>query len=305
MKILITGSKGLIGTALKRKFRSLGIDVVGCDTACDPHQSDYGDILDPENLFHKIQGVDGVIHLAAVSRVIFGEKFPDLCWKTNVEGTKNVIAAAKESPACPWMIYASSREVYGEQGALNVAESARLAPVNIYGESKVAAESAVNAAKVKGLRGTIVRFSNVFGSVHDHHDRVVPAFCLAAANGENIRVDGKENLFDFTYIDDVVQGVLAVVFKLQSGRELPPIHFTSGVATSLGEIANFAKELSSHNIEIVEAPSRSFDVAKFSGNTKRAEDLLGWSAAISVQRGMRRLIREYQVASLANRTVYV
>ena len=304
MKILITGSSGLIGTALKKKFISLGIDVSGCDTACDPHESDYGDILNTNDLFHKMQGVDGVIHLAAVSRVILGEKFPELCWKTNVEGTKNVIAAVIESPSIPWMIYASSREVYGEQGSLNIAESAKLAPVNIYGESKAAAESALNEAKMNGLRGAIVRFSNVFGSVYDHHDRVVPAFCLAAANGENIRVDGKENLFDFTYIDDVVQGVLAVVFGLQSGQELPPIHFTTGVATSLGEIASFAKELSDHNIEIVEAPSRSFDVAKFSGNTARAEELLGWRAAISVQRGMRRLIRDYKIVSLVNQAVY-
>src|SRR3990167_3176400 len=208
MRILITGSKGLIGSALKRSLQLLNIEVVGIDSNEPVDHPDHGTILDQDTLFHRIRNCDGVIHLAAVSRVIFGEKFPKLCWETNVLGTQKVLEAAMYSKKKPWVLYASSREVYGEQKILPVNEKALLQPVNIYGESKVEAENQTLSFSKKGLITGIVRFSNVFGSVHDHPDRVIPAFCLAAVQRDEIRVDGKENLFDFTYIDDVVHGIL-------------------------------------------------------------------------------------------------
>ena len=67
-------------------------------------------------------GVDGVIHLAAVSRVVWGQKNPELCWETNVTGVQNVLDAAREASSRPWVISASSREVYGEAEHLPVSE---------------------------------------------------------------------------------------------------------------------------------------------------------------------------------------
>lgn len=299
MKVLITGSAGLIGTALTKKFLSLGVEVIEFDSVYDPTCPRHGNILNDKHLSHCMEGVNGVIHLAAVSRVLFGERQPELCWKTNVEGTKNVLQAALESQKSPWFLYASSREVYGEQKQLNVNESASLAPVNVYGQSKAAAEEAVKTAVKQGLKASIMRFSNVFGSIHDHRDRVVPAFCLAAANGTSIRVDGRKNLFDFTFLNDVVYGVLAMVMYICTKRIAPPpIHFTTGRATSLEEIALFAQKNSVHPVEIIDAPSRSFDVSSFSGDPKRAETLLGWKGATSVEEGMRQLINEFRLSSM-------
>ncbi len=299
MKVLITGSAGLIGTALTKKFISLGVEVIEFDSVYDQTCSRHGDILDYKRVTNRLEAADGIIHLAAVSRVLFGERQPKLCWETNVEGTKNVLQAALESRRKPWFLYASSREVYGEQRQLNVNESAHMAPVNVYGESKAAAEEAVKRAAKQGLKASIMRFSNVFGSIHDHSDRVVPAFCLAAVNGTNIRVDGRRNLFDFTFLSDVVSGVLALVTHVCTKPSAPPpIHFTTGRATSLEEIALFAKKSSSHPIEIIEAPSRSFDVSSFSGDPTRAETLLGWRGTTSVEEGMRQLINEFRLSSM-------
>ncbi len=298
MKILITGSEGLIGSSLAIALDRLGITALGLDNKLEPHHPCYGDILNYEQVSESMNGVEGVVHLAAVSRVIFGEKNPKLCWDTNVEGTKHILEAALASPKKPWVLYASSREVYGQQEELPVKETAPLIPVNIYGESKIAAEQAVENAVKEGTKASVVRFSNVFGSVNDHHDRVIPAFCLAAANGTRIRIDGKDNLFDFTYIDDVVQGILSFVYHLtQRDEPLPPIHFTMGQATSLGEAAFYAQQASRHPIEIIEAPSRSYDVARFYGDSSRAETLLGWRPCVGVQEGIRRLIHQYQLVS--------
>ncbi|MBF5059642.1 NAD-dependent epimerase/dehydratase family protein [Candidatus Neptunochlamydia vexilliferae] len=300
MRILITGSKGLIGTALKNSLRFMGLEVVGIDNEFDPHHPEHGDILDSSSLFSKVKGIDGIVHLAAISRVIFGEKNPELCWKTNVEGTRNIIEAALSTPRKPWMIYASSREVYGEQETLPVPESATLRPVNIYGESKVEAEKIVEQAKKKGLKGTIVRFSNVYGSVLDHHNRVIPAFCRAAATGHDIIVEGKDNLFDFTYLEDVIQGVLSLINLLSTQDAPPPIHFTTGKTSSLGEVAEIAKEASLKPLNILEGTPRSFDVSRFRGETSRAKKLLNWRACVDIKEGMQRLIHQYSLYLNAN-----
>ena len=298
MKVLITGSEGLIGSSLSIALSRLGITVLGFDNKLEPHHPCYGDILNYEQVTKAINDVEGVIHLAAISRVVFGEKNPKLCWDTNVEGTKHILEAALSSPKKPWVLYASSREVYGQQEKLPVKETAPLIPVNVYGDSKIAAEKAVENAMQRGLKASIVRFSNVFGSICDHNDRVIPAFCLAAVNGTRIRIDGKDNLFDFTYIDDVVQGILSFIYQLsKNNKALPPIHFTMGQATSLGEAAFYAQQASRHPIEIIEAPSRNYDVAQFCGDPSRAEALLNWKPCVGVQEGMRRLIHQYQLVS--------
>jgi UDP-glucose 4-epimerase len=305
MKILITGSAGLIGSALSKALGTLGVEVLGMDKGVAPYHADCGNILDYQSVLEKVCQVDGVVHLAAVSRVITGEKDPKLCLETNVGGTKHVLEAALESARKPWVLISSSREVYGQQDHLLVKETAPLIPVNVYGESKIAAENAVHAAVKRGLKGSIVRFSNVFGSIHDYPDRVVPAFCRAAVKGVDIRVDGSENLFDFTYLEDVIQGILAFIFSLMSREEpLPPIHLTSGLATSLGEIALFAQQVSSHEIKVSESPSRQYDVATFSGDTTRARQLLNWQARVSVYEGMSRLMNQLKIFNEVQQPAY-
>lgn len=303
MRILITGSKGLIGLALKQAMQLLHIDAVGMDirlNKCDP---EYGDILNERALESFVDKVDGIVHLAAVSRVIDGERNPDLCWLTNVEGTQNVVNAALLSDKKPWILYASSREVYGHSKELPVVESTPLVPVNIYGRSKLAAEEIIENASCRGLTTGIVRFSNVYGSVHDHGDRVIPAFCRASAQGTTIRVEGSGNVFDFTYLEDVIQGILAIIRLLSQDRQsISPIHLTSGIPMSLGDVAKIAQKASHYSIQIVEGIPRSFDVSQFWGDPSRARDILNWKACVTIQEGMHRLINQYRICE---RLLYV
>ena len=188
-------------------------------------------MLDAGDVARLVADCDGVIHLAAVSRVIWGERDPELCWATNVDGLRNVLDVAHRQPRKPWMIFASSREVYGQPSVLPASEETPREPVNVYGRSKVMGEELIEAARLDGLRASVIRLSNVYGSTTDHADRVVPAFARAAVLGHSLRVEGAEHTFDFTHISDVAQGIVALVSRLDDGQcAPPPIHFTYGPA---------------------------------------------------------------------------
>lgn len=282
--LLVTGSKGLIGSALTMKLSQLGFAFKPFDVRFESSHSGSGNICDKDSVSTAVEGCTGIIHLAGTSRVISGEKDPELCRKQNVEGTGNVIEAALSSPLKPWVIYASSREVYGQQDLLPVTEDTVLRPMNVYAHSKVAAEKIVKDAREEGLITSVLRFSNVFGSPFDHEDRVIPAFCRAALLGENLYVEGGENTFDFTFVDDVVRGIVAVIGLLnKTPQNLSPIHFTTGRGITLREAASIITERAKSFSLIKEAPPRSFDVSRFYGNPSRAKELLGWAPQFSFE----------------------
>ena len=176
--ILVTGSAGLIGSALSSALLRGDVSVIGLDLRAGAQLR--LDVRELSSRISELNDVSGIVHLAAVSRVIHGEQNPALCRSVNIEGTRAVLEVAARLPLRPWVILASSREVYGEQRELPVREDAKLQPVNVYARSKVQAEQSVWQARAEGLRACIVRFSSVYGSVHDYPDRVVPAFAIAA-----------------------------------------------------------------------------------------------------------------------------
>jgi UDP-glucose 4-epimerase len=219
-RILITGSEGLVGTSLRAGLKASGVDVVGLDVL--GAAGEWGDVRNLETLRAAIAGCAGVVHLAAISRVVWAERDPDECWRTNVGGLRNVIEAAELEPRPPWVLFASSREVYGQPDRLPATEDTPLRPVNIYGRSKVEGERLLQAAHGRGLRTAVVRLSNVYGTTRDHADRVVPAFARTAAFGHPLRVDGPDHTFDFTHIDDTCRGLQRLTELLQSEHDAPP-----------------------------------------------------------------------------------
>jgi nucleoside-diphosphate-sugar epimerase len=289
-KILITGHCGLIGRHLAPLLRANGYTVVGIDVAdCT------GDITRVVDLERALQNCHGVVHLAAVSRVVWGQRNPDLCWQTNALASQALLKAAINSPLKPWVVVASSREVYGEAKSLPVTEDAELAPVNIYGKAKLAMEQAAMQARETGINTAIVRLANVYGCLLDHVDRVLPAFCRNAAQGLPLRVDGFEHLFDFTHISDTVAGLMQLVALLEKGeREIPPIHLLPGIGTTLLEAAQMAVRSAGSDSAIVKAPSRNYDVSRFIGDPSRAKALLGWQAAICPEQGIAQLVAAFK-----------
>ncbi len=297
-RILITGSSGLIGRDLRRYLEVRGYEVCGLDLRADRHER--GDVRDRERVAAALSGVAGVIHLAAISRVVWAEQDPEGCWTTNVDGLRTVLECARKSAASPWLVFASSREVYGQAEAFPVSEDAPRRPVNVYGQTKVAGELLVEEARRHGLRAAIVRLSNVYGSTVDHEDRVLPAFARAAAFGATLRVDGSDNEFDFTHVSDTSRGLSSLVDQLVAGGDPPPpIQLVTGVSTTLGAAARHAISVGRAGAGLTEAPSRAFDVSRFRGDWARARALLGWTPRVALADGLARLVSDFQREAVA------
>jgi UDP-glucose 4-epimerase len=294
-KILITGSAGLIGSALTQQLLKKGLHVVECDIRLPMTAPGHGDVRDLNTLTKLIRDCQGIIHLAAVSRVVWGEQNPQLCWEVNVGGTHNIIKAAQQAPQQPWIIFASSREVYGQQTTLPVTEQADLIPLNTYARSKVAGEELMIEYQQQSAPAAILRFSSVYGSAQDYNDRVIPAFCQTAVKGSALRVDGFKNLFDFTHVNDTARGVIQAMEILQTGvRDLPPIHLTTGCGNSLLQVITLIEAALGKPIHYQEAPARTYDVHRFCGDPTRAKKLLNWEAQNSLAHGIRDLLNQYQ-----------
>lgn len=296
-RILITGSSGLIGRALVAKMSRVGPKPLRFDIR-ESAPSGFGDLRDDRALERAVAAATGIVHLGGVSRVVLGERFPDLCHAVNVGATRKILDLALNSPRRPWLVYASSREVYGQQRVMPVVETAPLRPVNTYARSKVEAEALVSAARAAGLSTATVRFSSVYGDIDDHVDRVVPAFAAAAALGGTMRIDGLGCAFDFTHVDDVVAGVMKICSALASGeKNLPTLHFASGVKTTLRELAELAAELGRCPTQFSPGPARTFDVHEFCGDPARASAVLGWCTSISLRAGLSKLIEDFKGCS--------
>lgn len=294
MQILVSGSEGLVGRRLCAFLQRTGHRVVTLDNRLAADRAGHGDIRDQSAVARSVTGCDGVIHLAGVSRVLWGEREPDVCWDSNVGGTQNIVDAAIASSKRAWVLFASSREVYGEPVRLPVSDDDPIRPINIYGRSKAQAESILIAARDRGIRTGVVRLSNVYGDVRDWPDRVSPAFARGAAQGSPLKVCGSGHTFDFTHVEDTVRGIALAAEALGAGEsKLPPMHFLTGQATTLGELAALANEAGGGRSTVVEAPQRSYDVAHFVGDPRRADEILGWRAAISVQVGIPRFVRDF------------
>lgn len=206
--------------------------------------------------------------------------------------TRGILQAALAARRRPWAIFASSREVYGQQDRLPVAADAPCRPIGAYARSKVEAEAEVGLARAAGLGTAIIRFSNVYGSMRDHPDRVVPAFAAAASRGGVMRVDGADCALDLTHLEDIAEGVERVCEALRQGeRMLPTAHFVSGERITLRQLAVMANELGGGKARILEAPPRPFGARDFVSDPERARALLGWTASTPLRSGVAREVR--------------
>ena len=299
MKILITGSSGLIGTAICQKIYEKGFEPVTMDIkpSHNPEfQPQFSDINDPIEVKKAIKEVQGVIHLAAVSRVIDGERHPTLCRKTNIHGSDNIIKEAEKSPRHPWVIYGSSREIYGEPTYVPVPETHTLTPINVYGETKAHTENNLRQQATQSeVNSIIFRYSNVYGSVFDHKTRVIPAFMRAALNDQPLRIDCSDHIFDFTYIEDVAEATLLGVEGLSNGviEGCHEFNVSPGVGTSLLELVELISKVTEKEVTTVPGQRRDYDVGRYIGDVSKLEKILGYRCQTTLMEGLGRLNTDY------------
>lgn len=300
MRVLITGAAGLVGTALATALEERGHSVVRFDRLTSESQ-DVQNLDSVAAALASEGGCDGVVHLAAISRVTWAQDAPEEAWANNVVGTENVLRAAQSLRVPPWVLYASSREVYGPlaQGVV-ITEDAPLAPMNAYARTKVEGERMMVEARSTGLRTAVVRYSNIYGAASDHVDRVIPAFVRAALAGTPLTVEGGDNAFDFVHLDDAIAGTLTMTDRLSKGVVLPPIQLVTEVSTSLSRLAEMALGVAAMTngavgevrSEVRAGTPRQYDVRAFAGSGARAREMLGWGATVGLREGLGRLATE-------------
>jgi nucleoside-diphosphate-sugar epimerase len=291
-KILVTGSAGFIGSALKEYLEKQNFQVVPYDIKDAP---DY-DIRDIDKLRDQVNSVEGIIHLAAVSRVITAQEQPHECVSTNIGGISNILEVARtRNDDPPWIIFGSSREVFGEPKTFPVTEKSPRIPINVYGLSKITGEHLCETyAKYYDLKVRILRFSNVYTGTNDHLDRVIPKFILHALRDENLYINGSgEERFDFTYISDVIKGIWGCVEEIRTSKSpLDDFNLSIGTPVSLKILAEIIVEKANSNSKIMFNPSRNYDVNHFYASPKKAVEKLGFEPSISIDKGIDLAIKE-------------
>ncbi|HEX5076318.1 MAG TPA: NAD(P)-dependent oxidoreductase [Gemmatimonadaceae bacterium] len=165
MTILITGVTGLVGSRLLPRLVEAGFDCRalvrgGKDVPRGVTPTD-GDLLDAESLGRAVSGVSAIVHLAAVFRIADA----DLIWKSNLEGTRNLIAAAKDHAPTARFIMSSTSNIYDANSTRPGREDDAVEPTHAYPASKLAAE---NELRASGLDWTILRLGFVYGDKDGH-----------------------------------------------------------------------------------------------------------------------------------------
>ena len=302
LNLLITGVSGFIGRSLVEEIvnRNLPWSIYGIDIKkpCFNDSKylkniifDILDIRDPKAVgeYFADKKFDGVIHLAAISRVVDAEKDRENCIKTNLYGTKYLLDNVAKTPDT-WVVFGSSREVYGEQTVFPVKESSEKKPINIYGECKLKSELLV---KEMIKRYAILRFSNVYGNSYDIDGRVIPAFVNWALQNETLSIEGGNQIIDFTFIDDTVRSIIKTVGLLQTeGLVTEEIHISPGAENKIMEIVSYLEEMLGKKLNVKVKAKRDYDVMRFVGDPSHRIEVLGESGFKTLKDGMEILLAE-------------
>jgi UDP-glucose 4-epimerase len=300
VKALVTGGGGFIGSNLVRRLLELGHDVRVLDNFSTGNRSNLVDVADEievvegelrsyERVHNATRGVEVVFHQGALPSVPRSVQDPLTTGAVNVEGTLNVLLAARDE-GVRRVVYASSSSVYGNTGTLPRVETQFPDPISPYAVTKLAGERyCVSFARVYGLETVTLRYFNVFGPNQDptsQYAAVVPRFIAAIDAGEPVPIygDGDQSR-DFTYVDNVVEAnVLAADAAEASGAVL---NVATGQSRSVNALADTIGEVLGRPVEREYLPERTGDVRDSWADIAAAQSVLGWEARIGLDEGLR------------------
>ena len=316
MKVLVTGAAGFIGRACAQALLGAGHQVVAVDNLNDyypvslkharlatlKNQPDFQfypqDVADwpaLNTLFAQTRP-DAVIHLAAQAGVRYSIENPHTYAQSNLIGMTNILEACRHYPV-QHLVYASSSSVYGKNAKVPFSEDDRTDhPVSFYAASKKANEvMAASYSHLYQLPATGLRFFTVYGP-WGRPDMAPWLFTEAILRGEPIKVFNHGRLQrDFTYIDDIVEGVLRVLARPPQG-ELPHALYNIGnhQPVELMQFIATIEQALGREAEKIYLPMQDGDVPVTYADTRRLREAVGFSPDTALADGMRRFVEWYR-----------
>jgi len=302
-RALVTGGAGFIGSNLVRALLDHGDRVRVLDNFATGNRANLadivaeieiveGDLRSYERVHTAVRGTDIVFHQGALGSVPRSVQDPLTTTAVNVEGTLNVLLAARDE-GVGRVVAASSSSVYGDGGTFPRVETQAPNPISPYAVAKLAAERfCVSFARVYGLETVALRYFNVFGPRQDptsQYAAVVPLFVRAIQEGRPVTIYGDgEQSRDFTYVANVVEANLMAAEA--EGAVGTVLNIAAGGSETVNTLADTIGRLLDLPVERSYASQRPGDVNQSWADIQRARETIGFEPRVGFEDGLRRTI---------------
>jgi len=254
-----------------------------------------GDIRDMWTVFDAVDGVDFIVHEAALTSVQRSIDNPLTTNEVNISGTLNLLKAALDKKV-KRVIFASSSSVYGNTPKQPKVETMTPHPISPYAISKLAAEEyCLSFYKLYGLETVCLRYFNVFGPGQEpesQYSAVIPKFISYFLEGRSPIVYGDgEQSRDFTFVSNVVEATLLACFKPEAPGKI--LNIATGLAHSLNQFIEILNRLTGNNIKPVYAKDRSGDVRNSRADITSAKRMLDYQPKVDFQKGLEETVEYF------------
>jgi UDP-glucose 4-epimerase len=306
---LITGIAGFIGSSLARELLHRGQQVRGVDNLSTGRrenlvpilpQIDFrdADILDLDAMKLACSGVDYVLHQAAIPSVPKSVLDPIASNRANVDGTVNVLVAARDAKV-KRIIYAASSSAYGDTPTLPKHERMTPDPISPYAVAKLASEHYLTSFyRCYGLETVALRYFNIFGPRQDPsspYSGVLAKFITQMLNGQQPTIFGDgEQSRDFTYIDNAVEANLLACQSPAAQVAGKVFNVATGRRITLNETFKLLQPLTSYSGTAIHAAERGGDIKHSLADISAAEQNLGYQPKVDFEEGLRRTVDWYR-----------
>ncbi|MEJ2744400.1 MAG: SDR family oxidoreductase [bacterium] len=304
---LVTGGAGFIGSNIVELMLGKGKRVrildnfstgrrENLDGLSDRIEIIEGDVRDPETVKRAVAGCAYVVHQAALPSVVRSVEEPLASHQVNVDGTLNVLLAARDA-GIRRVVYASSSSVYGDSPTSPKKEEMTPRPLSPYAVGKLAGEYYCTVfSRLYGLSCISLRYFNVFGPRQDPNSQyaaVIPNFFGALCRGEEAVIDGDgDQSRDFTFVKNVAEANLLACEATLTGGEV--VNVACGESTSISELFQLIREILRVSASPRHGGARPGDVRHSLADITKAREKLGFAPSIGLKEGLRRTAEYYR-----------
>jgi len=308
-KYLVTGAAGFIGSSLVRALLERGDEVRGVDNFSTGRRDNLSevmsrmdfrdaDILDLDAMHQACTGVDYVLHQAALPSVPKSIVDPLGSNRANVDGTVNLLIAARDAKV-KRVVYAASSSAYGDTPTLPKHEAMTPNPISPYAVAKLASELyMISFYRCYGLETVCLRYFNIFGPRQDPsspYSGVLAKFSLQMLRGEQPTIFGDgETSRDFTYIDNAVSLNLLACSSPAAECAGRVFNCATGRRITLNETFRALQKLTGYKGSVKYSPERSGDIKHSLADITQAQQYLGYKVLVNFEDGLRRTVEWYK-----------